>query len=183
MRDAITNDCGCSVGPVTRFTAPLAELLGQLARVIEGLTAAEYVQNPVGVVHSSVGGHVRHCLDHVRALLESVETGRLDYDHRARGTAIETNRAAAVAEIDRLTAALRDLRPDAPSRLVRMSVLLATDEPPVSVYSTVGREIAYTLSHTIHHNALIAAMVRTLGGTLPDRFGYAPATVRAMSNG
>ena len=44
--------------------------------------------------------------------------------------------------------------------------------------STVGRELAYVLSHTIHHNAIIGSMVKALGGVLPERFGYAPSTVR-----
>ena len=48
------------------FTQPLIALLQQLADVVDRLDDGQYVQKPVGVVPSSVGGHVRHCLDHVR---------------------------------------------------------------------------------------------------------------------
>jgi hypothetical protein len=41
----------------------------------------------------------------------------------------------------------------------------------------VGRELAFVLSHTVHHNALIAVMALTLGVSIPDRFGYAPSTI------
>jgi hypothetical protein len=60
---------------------------------------------------------------------------------------------------------------------LRVRILMTSDGPPVQVASSVGREMAYVLSHTIHHNAIIGAMVRTLGGELPERFGYAPATI------
>ena len=50
---------------------PLIRLLEQLADVIGRLTESQYAQKPVGVVESSVGGHVRHCLDHVRALIDA----------------------------------------------------------------------------------------------------------------
>jgi uncharacterized damage-inducible protein DinB len=55
---------------------------------------------------------------------------------------------------------------------------MAADADPVVVGTSVGRELAYVLSHTIHHNAIVGAMVKTLGGTPPQRFGYAPSTVR-----
>jgi len=179
MRDfhTITSTTGLlDVGEVERFGLPIAALLAQLRSVIENLSDAQYAQKPVGVVESSIGGHVRHCLDHVRALLSAVNTGVLDYDHRQRGTAVELCRQAAMDEARRLMDELSQLPGDAPARLVRMSVLMSADAPPLRVYSTIGREMAYTLSHTIHHNALIAAMVRTLGGWLPERFGYAPST-------
>ena len=49
--------------------------------------------------------------------------------------------------------------------------------PPTEVETTAGRELAFVLSHTIHHNALIDVMARTLGVPVPDRFGYAPSTI------
>jgi hypothetical protein len=39
---------------------PLVMLLWQLAGVIERLTDNQYTMKPVGIVESSIGGHVRH---------------------------------------------------------------------------------------------------------------------------
>jgi uncharacterized damage-inducible protein DinB len=158
--------------------APLASLLAELADVLALLTDAQYVQKPVGVIPSSVGGHVRHCLDHVKALLCGVDTGRVDYDRRDRATTIETDRRAALESIRQYASALVELESEAGNLPVRVSVLMTSDGAPAEVRSSVGRELAYVLSHTIHHNALLAAMVRTLGGTPPERFGYAPSTIR-----
>ena len=157
---------------------PLIALLEQLASVVSNLGDAQYVQKPVGVIESSIGGHVRHCLDHVRSLLEATATGQLDYDHRQRGTAIESSRTATAEAVDQFIDELRTLPEDALDRPLALRVLLTPDQPPLLVKTSVGREMAYVVAHTIHHNALIGAMVKTLGGWLPERFGYAPSTLK-----
>lgn len=162
-------------------TRPLVLILRQLGTVIAKLSDPQYTQKPVGVVESSVGGHVRHCLDHVRSLLTAVELGDLTYDHRKRNTPVEVSRCCAQAEIDELVAELRALPADSIDRALSMSVLLSGDGEPIEVSTTIGRELAYALAHTIHHNALVAAMVKTLGGWLPERFGYAPSTVKHLN--
>lgn len=169
-------------GPDLRpqMISPLTQLLRQLASVVERLDDRQYTQKPVGVIESSVGGHVRHCLDHVYALLMAVETGHLDYDHRERGTPVETLRASAVAAIDDMISALEQLPRFVITRPLSVSVSMSSDAAPVSVLTSVGREMAYVLSHTIHHNAIVNAMVKTLGGWVPERFGYAPSTIKNM---
>lgn len=166
----------------------LVTLLRQLSDVVRRLSDAEYAQKPVGVVESSVGGHVRHCLDHVRSLLDAIQTGDLNYDHRRRGTTIESSPDAAIKQMEALVLELRELdddNDDDDDELVlemplRVTVLMSADAAPIQVSSSVGRELAYVLAHTVHHNALIGAMVKTLGGWVPDRFGYAPSTLRHM---
>lgn len=165
------------------WTAPLVELLDELARVVVSLTDEQYVQNPAGAVTSSVGAHVRHCLDHVRALLSGVEAGTIDYDSRRRGTNIETSRWAAILAMRESAEVLHAIPADAFDRPVEVSLTTTSRGPAVLAGSTLGREAAYVLSHTIHHNALIGAMVKTLGGSVPPRFGYAPATLAYLRRG
>jgi uncharacterized damage-inducible protein DinB len=155
---------------------PLIVVLRQLADVIGAMTDEQYQRKPVGVVASNVGGHVRHCLDHVEALLAGVREGELSYDRRRRGTDVETSREAALNALRRqereLLSACWDL-----GRRLRLLALVSSSLPPSEVETTVGRELAFVLSHTIHHNALIAVMAHTLGVPVPDRFGYAPSTL------
>jgi hypothetical protein len=158
-------------------TEPLVRLIEELVVVVGSLDERQYVQKPVGVVPGSVGGHVRHCLDHVKALLLAAETGQLDYDRRERGTPVESCRDAAIAAAAECASELRELTLEALDRSLRVDVLLTADGPQQAFRSSVGRELAYVLSHTIHHNALVGALVKTLGGQLPERFGYAPSTI------
>jgi len=160
--------------------APLVALLQELGEVVQHLSSRQYVQKPVGVVESSIGGHVRHCLDHVSALISAIDLGTLDYEHRLRGTPIETSRIAAIEAIDDLIAHLQSLGEIDLDQLLYMRALMCASGPAMTVRTSVGRELAYVLAHTIHHNALIGAMVKTLGGWLPERFGYAPSTVRHL---
>jgi uncharacterized damage-inducible protein DinB len=151
--------------------------LRQLADLIGRLTDQQYTLRPVGVVSSSIGGHIRHNLDHVDALLAATELGALDYDQRRRGTRVETSRHAALQAIDRLEQQLLQLPSGIEQQSLRLTTLVASSKPSVEVETSVGRELAFVLSHTIHHNALIGVMAKLLGVAVPDRFGYAPSTI------
>jgi uncharacterized damage-inducible protein DinB len=159
--------------PFAQLGAALRQLGGLLAQVSDG----QYVQKPVGVIPSSLGGQVRHCLDHFDALLLGALGGTVNYDDRERGTAIETCRPAALSAIQRLQLRLTLLNSSMVTTAVRVKAMLASDGPPIEIQSTLGRELAFVLSHTVHHNALVAAMCKTLGIPIPERFGYAPSTV------
>lgn len=155
---------------------PLTAVLRQLAGVLRAMTDAQYTQKPVGVVPGCAGGHVRHCLDHVDALLAATKTGLLDYDTRRRGTDVETQRQAALDALARQEAELLALSCSA-SRRLRLRTRLTSGGDVSQAETTVGRELAFVLSHTIHHNALLGVIAVLLGVPLPERFGYAPSTV------
>ena len=156
---------------------PMVLLLEELRGVVESLTDEQFTQKPVGHVTSSFGSHLRHSLDHIRALLTGWVDGRIDYDHRARGTDIESDRGAAIEAIDFLCGGLMNLPADAVDAPVSVSVMMSVNEPPLRTLSTVARELGFVLSHTLHHNALLAVMLKTLGVIPPARFGYAPSTL------
>jgi len=88
---------------------PLAGLLFQMRSMIEQMDDDAYTMPPPGRSAGGVGGHVRHCLDHVGALLHATRTGIVEYDRRRRGTDVETCRAAAIQEIGELTGRLAAL--------------------------------------------------------------------------
>jgi uncharacterized damage-inducible protein DinB len=61
--------------------------------------------------------------------------------------------------------------------LVVLEALVASDRPPVEALTSAERELAFVVSHTIHHNALVRVMVKLLGANVPADFGYAPSTI------
>jgi uncharacterized damage-inducible protein DinB len=156
---------------------PLVDALRQLAELLEALSDAEYVQKPVGVVPSSIGGHVRHNLDHVDALLNGLDAGTVDYDSRRRGTDVECSRAGGLDALRCLEFRLFATEWPAADQPLKLSALLSPDTASVEVETTLARELAFVLSHTIHHNALIGVMAKLLGAPLPENFGYAPSTI------
>src|SRR5688572_3623365 len=82
---------------------PLAGLLKQMRSMIEQMDDDDYLRPAPGRSSGGVGGHVRHCLDHVGALVNATRTGLVEYDRRRRGTHLESCRIAALHQIDELT--------------------------------------------------------------------------------
>lgn len=153
----------------------LWEAMAQLCQAVRRLDDARYAAAS-GVLGGTVGGHVRHCLDHIRALFEAARTGVVDYDRRERGTAVETDRQAAVAAMSEAIDALAGLSAQNDGPVVVRSTV-AADGAAVTTGSTLGREVVFALSHTVHHQAIIAGIIRSLGGEVEDGFGVAPATL------
>lgn len=163
------------------LTTPLAGIVRELGAVVASASPDQYIKRcGEQFFDATIGGHVRHCLDHVRALVDGYECGEINYDHRERGTDVETNVAAAAAEIAALVARLDRLGgADSLGRL-RVSVMPARDSQGVIVESTLGRELSFVLSHTIHHNAMVRGMALAVGVSVPESFGYAPSTLAKL---
>lgn len=159
----------------------LISVLRELAEVVARLTPAQYSADD-GVVPGSIGGHVRHILDHVATLLAASESAELNYDHRERGTPVETDPDAAIAQIRRLERQALSLDPSVLMRPLNIPVMVCGDGTAVRTRSSFGRELTFVMSHAIHHNALIAAMLKLMGLSVPPRFGYAPATVAHLNH-
>ncbi len=160
------------------LAAPLANILSELRSVVAGLSDAEFTARMGPCFsNSTIGGHVRHALDHARALIDGRRAGIVDYDHRERGTVIESSSAAAAAELARLLAATQELCAAESAEPLAVGVMPTRDGEPISLESTLARELAFVLSHTIHHNATIRGMVVSLGLPVPASLGYAPSTL------
>jgi hypothetical protein len=144
--------------------------------MIERIDDEGYAAPPPGRPSGGIGGHVRHCLDHVRALVTATRTGFCAYDRRERGTSVEVCRAAALRvignleeQIARLGAADLELPLEVETQLDAGGAMLVTS-------SSVGRELVFVTSHTIHHNAIVAHLLQSRGDDMGVRFGLAPAT-------
>ena len=154
----------------------LAGLLHDIGRLVDELDDVEYAMPAPGRSSGGIGGHVRHCLDHVRALVAASHTGVCAYDRRARNTEIERNRTAAIFAAGELADAVEHFDPS----LLECQVLVETQidhgGTMITTRSTLARELVFVMSHTIHHNAIVAQMLHARGTTMAPRFGLAPAT-------
>jgi uncharacterized damage-inducible protein DinB len=155
----------------------LSDLLRQMATVVSHLAPEEYTDSGVPGISGSIGGHVRHSLDHVRALERGLELGFVDYDLRRRHTPVEHDREAAVLALMAAASRIQAVTEAACDRRVVVRSLVAADGRTIEAVSSVARELAFVISHTIHHNAHVALLAHRLGSCrLPPRFGVAPST-------
>ena len=154
----------------------LSDLLDDLMRLLMGLPNQVYCARPVRA-SGSIGAHVRHVLDHVAALVAASPCTPMSYDHRARGTPVESDSHAAVRELLRLNAALERWGGSSLDSPMAVNSMISDDGRTVTGWSTAGRELAFVVSHTIHHQAIIAVLLELQGYEVEsERFGYAPST-------
>jgi hypothetical protein len=149
---------------------PNIRVLTQGAELIRRLDDATY--------RSGVGPQIRHCLDFYGSFLRGIGDRRVDYDARERDPLVESSRRIALEHHLRVVGALREIdgaTAAAPLLVRAEAAALAPGEPEWSA-SSVRRELAFLLSHTVHHHALVAEMLRARGRGMPPGLGVAPST-------
>jgi hypothetical protein len=155
---------------------PLLGLLVEMRSMIERLDDDAYTLPAPGRSSGGVGGHVRHCLDHIAALLNATRTGVVEYDRRRRGTDVETCRMAALQQIAVLAAQIAALDSSRLDESLLVESQIDRGGAMILTRSSMCREVAFVISHTIHHNAIVAQLLANRDVDLDARFGLAPAT-------
>lgn len=152
--------------------------LNQLADVLRRIDHADYQRKLPVLSQSSIGMHFRHVLEFYDLLLHCGDV--VCYDDRPRRYAIESSAEEALRFLLRLEEALAELKEDRP--LVLSAGYDSLSDAKTKVQSTLSRELAYNLEHCIHHMALIRIGLQNLEikWELPESFGIAPSTLRAM---
>ncbi len=128
----------------------------------------------------SVGGHIRHNLDLVACFIKGLRSGVINYSARERDERVEIVREAAIVKTSAINEELRHLSgldPETPVRVV------SEVESGVEHPSTIGRELEFLHSHTVHHHALINEKISRYGIEFGEGFGVAPSTLEYWQGG
>ncbi len=153
--------------------------ISQGIKLLERITDQMFTQNEGPHFKSGVGKHFRHIIDHYQSLLNCDMT-QINYDERKREERLENDRLYAIQKMDDLINDLESLgnKPDIFDAELRVYSNEGIDIEiiPYSI-SSVRRELQFLISHTVHHYALIAMILKSIGFNLPDDFGVAPSTL------
>lgn len=163
--------------------AAACAMLEQCASFVRLLTDEAYMRPSARMFGSTVGQHVRHALDHFESACAGLEGETIVYDRRARGTAVETSREAALELIGRLTGRIGGVGVSQASRPVLVEVMLSAGGDEARLESTLARELAFASHHAIHHHAMMASLGLEMGVSCPAGFGKAPATLHHEGGG
>ncbi len=154
-------------------------LLDQAISIISNLPDAVYTNNDSPYFLSGVGRHMRHILDFYQNLIEW-DGRQIDYDNRSRSRDIETRPGKAREKIKNLRAALVSMGPlHRPVQVKNDDGGHRSGDAGFSP-STIGRELQFLASHTVHHFALVAMILRLQNIQPPADFGIAPSTLQYM---
>lgn len=159
------------------FTAIHSNLavIDQGVRLLARLGAERYAQRVPLCFNASIGGHMRHILEHYQAFLRGLGDSEIDYEKRVRDPLVENDPIYAGGLLESVAQQLEELAPALSNRTLHYCV--ETTEGIASA-TTILRELEFLLSHTIHHYALVAVMARLQGCDPEPTFGVAPSTLK-----
>lgn len=165
--------------------------LKQAAELVDRLDDGFYARSEPIFYNSTIGGHLRHCLEHYESFTQGLVQGRIDYDVRHRDEMVENRTQVAYQRIATIVAALLAIEAQGPIQsrelLVKMDCGGSREcaeapgtaaEETMWQLSSVGRELQFLVSHTVHHFAMIRGICQSAGGELSEHFGMAPSTLR-----
>lgn len=158
-------------------------LLEQKRSILNIIKPEDYIKKDPSIFNASVGGHIRHSLDHFNTLLSASDkdgSGVVNYDERARNTNIEINPQAALDQIDILQRAIRTIDLEK-----SIFVTFMGDEKTFKTYkikSTVQRELSFVSHHAVHHLSTIKLIMNNLSYEFPKNspIGIALSTAKDM---
>ena len=152
-------------------------LLEQAERLLIDIADSDYAAPDGTLYGSSLGQHLRHCLDHYSSFLRGLPEAAIDYDHRVREEELECSTDYARNEILQIRLRLDEVKElDVTSRVTVKMDCGAVDHSWHE--STLGRELQFLVSHTVHHFAMINGMCSHRGIKMEEGFGIAPSTLR-----
>ncbi|WP_022940666.1 hypothetical protein [Psychromonas hadalis] len=158
-------------------------ILKQAQSYLCSVTASQYNEIVKPLFISSAGAHIRHILDHYRAIITGLEAGLIDYDKRSRGGCVETDIDEALTLITQIEKFLLSLSPTQLQQTLQLSTEVCVERKQVEVVgTTLARELVFVGSHAIHHYAMIEQISKAQKLATPEQFGIAPATATFLRN-
>lgn len=142
------------------------------------LSNEQYTYASKSLSGASIGQHFRHIIELYQCLLMGIPRDEVNYDARIRDKSIEMDSHVAV---DCLNVIKLELEKILINKIITLKGNYACEkEGEINIITSVYRELAYNLEHSIHHQALIKVALMELGCVylIDDSFGVAPSTSR-----
>ena len=148
-------------------------LIQQALDLISKMQTSLYGQCCEEVFDSSIGQHLRHCIEHYDELFMANDDNRaVRYHARPRNLEVETDPTVAT---NRLRFIYNQLGRGG-SKDTFMEVSDGGIAEPSK--SSLFRELEFLISHTVHHFALIKVIANRLQIEVPENFGVAFSTLK-----
>jgi hypothetical protein len=160
-------------------------LIEQAVELIASIDLDRYTNNEHAHFSSGMGKHVRHILDFYDRFVQG-RGSFVDYNARRRDERIESDPDYAITVARATIESLRDIVAETDgSGLQELEVSSEVQDEAgdsLRVASSLGRELSTLASHTVHHYAIIALLLRMQGQPVSAEFGVAPSTLRYLAS-
>jgi uncharacterized damage-inducible protein DinB len=163
------------ISPLHTAIAANLRVIAQGVVFLAALGAQRYARRIPLCYNASIGGHIRHIIEHYRAFIRGLNDGEIDYEKRARDPLVENDPTYAGGLLEAIAQQLEELADTLTNGTIHYCV--ETTEG-IATATSVLRELEFLLSHTVHHYALVAVMARVQGYEPEATFGVAPSTLK-----
>ena len=154
------------------------ENLLQLKDLLNSILPEDYTRKTEVLAGATIGQHIRHIVEFYLLLISGSFDDIICYDKRERNIQIENDPYYAIQTIEKLIPGIDTLIEKDPIKLQADFTPDGTSEELIN--SSVGRELAYSIEHSIHHQAIIKAGLIAMGlkDLTNEDFGLAYSTKR-----
>lgn len=152
--------------------------LGEIKILLEKLPEELFIRPKEVLSGFTIGQHFRHILEFYVCLKKGTGSGVICYDSRERNIQIETDKRYASGIIENITEFLSSLQTNR-DLVLKANYSVSSDEQ-MEISSSLYRELAYALDHTVHHLAIvkIALSEEKESAIMDENLGVAPSTIR-----
>ena len=151
----------------------------QAIGLLGGLDERLYTFASSQTLGASIGGHIRHNIDHYESFLNRRAPDRIDYERRKRDPVVESDSTRAAAKFRSIQISLQNIETAHLDRPIEVKIETPGDAPGSQwAPTTERRELQFLLSHSVHDYALIAMICRLHHTAIPENFGVAPSTLK-----
>lgn len=152
------------------------DLLNSIDETINKLNDRQYTESMEILSDATIGQHVRHMLEFYEAIENAIKSTEVNYDARKRSLDLETSVKRASDTIQGFKKNMLNYSED---KKIEMKGNYSINDIDASTISTsLSRELAYTMDHSIHHLAIIKNALILQGVKIDKNFGVAPSTIR-----
>lgn len=165
------------------FLASNQQLLTQLQSTLKkiGSSGQSIYSSAIPVIGgASIGAHLRHVLDFYTAFYYGAKSGQIDYDDRQRDIETEKNLKVGIFQLSVVIEQLETMR-HLNNQNVEVNATVEVESVVSFGQSNLIRELQSLHSHTTHHMAIIAIVLKLNGLLVGDDFGKAPSTIKYES--
>lgn len=154
----------------------------QIKEMIRTISLGHFSFPLTSLSGATIGQHTRHIIEFYACFIAGLSDGEINYDKRQRNMELETDFSVVLNTLNEIERQIEQLSDDGEIQLVANYTF--EENHDCSFATSIYRELAYCLEHSIHHQALIKVglIELSLADAVSADFGYAPATIRYLSN-
>ena len=150
--------------------------LNELQELISVVHIEDFTSSDEVLSGSTIGQHIRHILEFYICLSNGAFSGVVCYDDRKRDVRIEQEKKYALSAIENILVFLNSV--DLNETLYLKASHGNDLNNSVQLNTSMGREVAFTLDHMIHHLAILKIALNQKGYKLDQNLGVADSTIK-----